>query len=207
MIIAATNSKGGVGKSTIAVHLAVWLADRGKKVLLIDADHQESSSRWIEGVQSNVDFLTLHQPDEIVAKVSDIANRYEYTIIDGPAGLDEITRAILDVTDKALLPCGPSLLDIQAADQTLRILNSRRVVRGGKPEAMFVRNKLQAKTRLSRALNGALEKLAVPVAQTGLHLRQAYADAVVQKSVVMRMSGAEKAAQEMGMLFMEVCGE
>lgn len=207
MIIATTNSKGGVGKSTIAVHLAVWLADRGKKVLLIDADHQESSSRWIDGIQSGVEFLTLHHPDEIVSKVADIAMRYEYTIIDGPAGLDEITRAILDVTDKALLPCGPSLLDIQAADQTLRILNSRRVVRGGKPEALFVRNKLQAKTRLSGALSGALEKLAVPVAQNGLYLRQAYADAVVQKSVVMRMRGAEKAAQEIEMLFTEVCGE
>lgn len=207
MIIATTNSKGGVGKSTIAVHLAVWLADQGKKVLLIDADHQESSSRWIEGIQANVDFLTLHLPDEIVAKVADIANRYEYTIIDGPAGLDEITRAILDITDIALLPCGPSLLDIQAADQTLRILNSRRVVRGGKPEALFVRNKLQAKTRLSRALSGALEKLAIPVAQNALYLRQAYADAVVQKSVVMRMHGAEKAAQEIEMLFKEVSGE
>ena len=176
-------------------------------MLLIDADHQESSSRWIDGVASTVEFLTLHQPDEIVAKVADIASRYEYTIIDGPAGLDEITRAILDVTDKALLPCGPSLLDIQAADQTLRILNSRHVVRGGKPEALFVRNKLQAKTRLSRALTGALEKLAIPVAQNGLYLRQAYADAVVQKSVVMRMNGAEKAAQEIDMLFTEVCGE
>jgi chromosome partitioning protein len=207
MIIATTNSKGGVGKSTIAVHLAVWLADRGKKVLLIDADHQESSSRWIDGVQSGVEFLTLHHPDDIVAKVADIATRYEYTIIDGPASLDEITRAILDVTDKALLPCGPSLLDIQAADQTLRILNSRRVVRGGKPEALFVRNKLQAKTRLSRALSGALEKLAIPVAQNGLHLRQAYADAVVQRSVVMRMGGAEKAAREIELLFTEVCGE
>jgi chromosome partitioning protein len=207
MIIATTNSKGGVGKSTIAVHLAVWLADRGKKVLLIDADHQESSSRWIDGVHSTVEFLTLHHPDDIVAKVADIATRYEYTIIDGPASLDEITRAILDVTDKALLPCGPSLLDIQAADQTLRILNSRRVVRGGKPEALFVRNKLQAKTRLSQALSGALEKLAIPVAQNGLHLRQAYADAVVQRSVVMRMGGAEKAAREIELLFMEVSGE
>jgi len=44
MIVALSNSKGGVGKSTIAVHLAVWLAERGRKVILIDSDVQASSS-------------------------------------------------------------------------------------------------------------------------------------------------------------------
>jgi len=44
MIIALTNSKGGVGKSTVAVHLAVWWKKQGADVALIDADGQGSSS-------------------------------------------------------------------------------------------------------------------------------------------------------------------
>jgi Mrp family chromosome partitioning ATPase len=37
MNIALTNSKGGVGKSTLAVHLAVWLSEQGKRIAVVDA--------------------------------------------------------------------------------------------------------------------------------------------------------------------------
>ena len=46
MIIVVANSKGGVGKSTLAVHLAVWLHEQGHNVILADCDMQHSSSEW-----------------------------------------------------------------------------------------------------------------------------------------------------------------
>ena len=46
-IIAVANSKGGVGKSTTAVHLAAWLYEQGHTVTLADCDTQQSSSEWI----------------------------------------------------------------------------------------------------------------------------------------------------------------
>jgi chromosome partitioning protein len=46
MIIVVANIKGGVGKSTLAVHLAAWLADQGHTVTLADCDTQHSSSEW-----------------------------------------------------------------------------------------------------------------------------------------------------------------
>ena len=48
MIIVVANSKGGVGKSTIAVHLAAWLHEQGHKVTLADCDTQHSSSDWLK---------------------------------------------------------------------------------------------------------------------------------------------------------------
>jgi hypothetical protein len=47
MIIALTNSKGGVGKSTLAAHLAVWWQEQNAKVALVDADAKSSSSVWL----------------------------------------------------------------------------------------------------------------------------------------------------------------
>jgi len=47
MIYGLTNSKGGVGKTTIAVHLAAFLAKKKREVVFIDADPQQSASTWI----------------------------------------------------------------------------------------------------------------------------------------------------------------
>ena len=52
MIIAIINSKGGVGKSTLAVHLAAWLHEQGHSVTLADCDTQQSSSEWLHGNRS-----------------------------------------------------------------------------------------------------------------------------------------------------------
>ena len=66
MIIVVANSKGGVGKSTLAVHLAAWLHEQGHTVTLADCDTQESSSQWIReaapGVKSRRSFLVSVHP-------------------------------------------------------------------------------------------------------------------------------------------------
>lgn len=205
MIIATANSKGGVGKSTIAVHLAVWLYDQGEPVALIDADHQKSSSLWARRVEAGLPVYSLDSPDEVIEQAKGLARQYRHLIIDGPAGLDEITRAMLLVADMALIPCGPSLLDVQAAGLAVRVLQTARLVRDGKPDALFICNKVQSNTRLSQELLESAHGFGIGVAGTALHLRQVYADAVSQKTVVTRMGWRGKeAATEITQLFQEV---
>src|SRR6185295_7066112 len=68
MIIAIANSKGGVGKSTLSVHLAAWLQRRGNSVILADCDMQQSSSEWIREAAPEVRTATFRDSEAILSE-------------------------------------------------------------------------------------------------------------------------------------------
>jgi len=204
MILALTNSKGGVGKSTLAVHLTVWLKEQGNQVALVDADVQCSSSLWLHQVSPEIEVFRLQTPDDILEQVPVLQSRFEHLVIDGPAGLSEVTRTILFVADVTFLPCGPSVLDLRAANDAIRVVRQAQGIRKGPPKAVLVPNKLQVQYRLSQELLETAKSLEIP-ASSGLRLRQAYADAAGQGSVVWRLGPrAQDAANEIQTLFKEL---
>ena len=204
MIIALSNSKGGVGKSTLAVHLAVSWHEQGRRVALVDADVQGSSSLWVHEAAPDLPVFRLQTPDEVLEQVPLIAGKFERVVVDGPAGLSEVTRAILLVADTALLPCGPSVLDLRAVHEALRVVRQAQQIRQGPPDPLLVPNKLQVQYRLSQELLETAKSLGIP-SLAGLRLRQAYADAAGQGTVVWRLGPrGEAAATELKSLFQEL---
>lgn len=191
MIIATTNSKGGVGKSTIAVHLAAWLHQQGKQVIVIDCDTQQSCSRWLHRVNVEIPTVQMGTPDEVFKYALDLETQAEIVIADGPAGLAELTRALLMVCDLAIVPCGPSALDLEASQVTIEVIRQARKIRKNDlPHALFVPNRLQANTTLAHELMAISGKLGIPVTSTVLRLRQVYANAPGQGHVVWSMPNA-----------------
>ena len=207
MIMALTNSKGGVGKSTLAVHLTVWWQEQGARVALVDADAQGSSSVWLHEASPPTPVFRLQTPDDILEGVPALLPDFEHLVIDGPAGLSEVTRAILLVADLALLPCGPSVLDLRAAQEAIRVVRQAQKIRQGPPEAVLVPNKLQMQYRLTGEFLDAAQALEIRSA-AGLRLRQAFADAAGQGTVVWRLGPrGEPAASEIKELFHGVFGQ
>ncbi|HAB15658.1 MAG TPA: ParA family protein [Verrucomicrobiota bacterium] len=203
-VVAFTNPKGGVGKSTLSVHLAARLWEKGSKVALVDADVQGSSSDWIREAIPELELIRLQSPDEMLEEIPQLKTRFDHIVIDGPAGLSDVTRAALFVTDVSFLPCGPSALDLRAANNVIRVLRQAQAIRQGPPVAVLIPNKLQARYRLSRELVEIGRTLGIPV-MSGLRLLQAYADAAGQGKVVWRMgAGAEAATCEMNQFLEEL---
>jgi len=202
MIYGLTNSKGGVGKTTIAVHLAAFLAKKKRKVVFIDADPQQSASTWILELGMPIQLETIPDAEEIIHRVARFATDADDIVIDGPAGLSETTRAIMLRADKVFLPCGPSILDFRAASKAVQLLHEAQEKRAKKgfPKGVLIPNKLQKRGRLSREMLLAVERLKIPVL-AGLSLRQAFADAAGQAKTVSEMgAGAFLAAHEMKQL-------
>ncbi|MEA3207134.1 MAG: chromosome partitioning protein [Chthoniobacter sp.] len=204
MIYGLTNSKGGVGKTTIAVHLAAFLAKKKRKVVFIDADPQQSASAWIDGLGLSIQLETLDDPERITHRVAKLATTADDIVIDGPAGLSETTRAIMVRADRVFLPCGPSVLDFRAASKAVQLLHDAQKVRDGLPKGILIPNKLQKRGRLSQDMLAAVHKLTIPVL-TGLSQRQAFADAAGRAKVVSDMgASALLAAREMKQLLKEM---
>jgi chromosome partitioning protein len=206
VIIALVNNKGGVGKTTVAVHLAALAHERGRSVAVIDADaYSCASSEWIQELGSPIPVHVLGTPDEVLDRALDVAGTAELTVADGPAAISEVTRALLMVADLALLPCGPSALDLRRVHDALRVVRQAQRIRGkGAPRALLVPNKLQAGYRLSKELLDATQGLGIPRVD-GLRLRQAYADAAGQGSLVWRIGrSGEEAAFEFQKLYDDV---
>ena len=110
MIIVIANSKGGVGKSTLAVHLAAWLHEQGKRVTLADCDMQQSSSEWIREAVPQVKAVRLDNPEIILDELPNLRQEADFVIADGPGSQSETSRALLSRADLAIVPCKASML-------------------------------------------------------------------------------------------------
>jgi chromosome partitioning protein len=205
MIITIANSKGGVGKSTMAVHLAAWLHYHGHRVTLADCDTQQSSSEWIREAAPDVHAIRLANPDEILNELPGLAQETDFVIADGPGSQTETSRALLLRADLGIVPCKASMLEVRALSKATDVLRQAQDIRHGAPKAIIVLSMVGKNYRLTKDMKDAAAALNLPMASTPLILRQIYADAPGQGQVVWNMgSRASEATVEIDQLFREI---
>jgi len=208
MIIVIANSKGGVGKSTIAVHLSAWLYEQGHRVLLADCDTQHSSSEWIRVAIPDVDAARLDSPDNVLSDLPRLRDETDYIVADGPGSQTEMSRALLLRADFAVVPCKASMLEVRALAKATEVLRQAQDIRNGLPQAVAVLSMVGQNYRLTKDMKEAADALALPLATSAFTLRQIYADAPGQSQVVWQMGAKGRdAGIEADAVFREILPE
>ncbi len=209
MIVALVNQKGGVGKTTLALHLAGRWAARGKRVVVVDADPQGSALDWSEqrareGVPRLFGVLGLPR-ETLHRELPAIAEDADHVIVDGAPRIAGVARSALLAADLVLIPATPSPLDGWASAEMLRLLGEARVFRPGLP-ARMVLNRCAARTVIARETAEALAEHDPPVLASRIGQRVIFADAARTGRLAEELDPSCLAAAEIAALAAEIEG-
>ena len=159
-VIMVANPKGGVGKTTLATHLAGFLAARGTHVMLGDVDRQQSSRTWLALRPAGLPRIETWEVarDEIVRPPKGTT----HVVLDTPAGLHgKRLDEVMKIADKVLVPLQPSIFDIHASSDFIRQLQSHR--RGDRVEMAIVGMRTREGTISTDQLRTFLDGVGLPV--------------------------------------------
>jgi len=163
--ILIASSKGGVGKTTIATHVAAHAAVAGQRSVLLDADPQGSSSRWAErraGVKATVQVIEAARNHK--RAWASIPEGSKHVVIDAPAGAQADTLTVyLEHADAVLVPVLPSALDIEATVPFLNGLSRHPRVRKGALKVGLIANRIRPWTQTSQQTLNLLKQWPYPL--------------------------------------------
>ncbi|ALA18547.1 MULTISPECIES: ParA family partition ATPase [unclassified Chelatococcus] len=207
MIVALLNQKGGVGKTTIALHLAGEWAKRGQRVTVIDADPQGSALDWSqqrarESLPRLFGVVGLAR-DTLHREAPEIARDVDHVIIDGPPRVAGLMRSALLAADLVLMPVQPSPFDGWASAEMLSLLGEARIYR---PQlvARFVLNRCAARTVIARETAETLADHDPPLLAARIGQRVAFADTAQTGRLVSEIDSDSAAAREIAALVTEI---
>jgi chromosome partitioning protein len=201
-VISILNPKGGSGKSTLATNLATYWADRGAAVLLIDTDIQGTSSAWAQS--SDIPVSAVAGERQLAKYVDSMRERFGLIVIDGSAKLEDMLIAALKVSDLVVIPVQPSNADIWSAKDLVELVQTRQMITGGTPLAVFVVSRQIQHTALAEGVQAILEDYGLPVLQARTTQRVVYTEALNIGSAVSRVAPGGKAATEIELIATEL---
>ncbi|TFW10070.1 ParA family protein [Oxalobacteraceae bacterium OM1] len=157
-VIVIANPKGGVGKSTIATNLAGYFAKRGHKVVLGDADLQQSSRAWLALRPGSLPAISAWEIQD--GHVARPPKGTTHIVLDTPAGFSGAQmKDVLKIADKVVVPLQPSMFDILATQDFLQRLAER----SGPFQVGVLGMRVNVRTRAADQLAHYASNLGLPV--------------------------------------------
>lgn len=201
--IAVISQKGGAGKTTLALNLAVAAHAAGRVSLVFDTDPQATASQWAAWRQDRPPEVIDSPPPRLAAKVSAARGQgAELIVIDTPPHADSAARAAVEIADLVLIPCRPSAFDLSAIQTTAKLVQLLRrpafvVFTAGAPNA----------PRVYAEAGELVASYGTPPCPVIVPDRAAYRHASAEGLSVLETEPAGRAAQDITQLYDWMCGQ
>ena len=180
--------KGGVGKTTLAGHLAVEAAQAGP-VVLVDTDPQGSLGHWWEARAGDQLHFADAQPRQLPALLKQWQDSgVRAVFLDTPPAISETIREVVQLSDLVVVPTKPSPHDLRAVVGTVELVQQY-----DKP-VVFVINAAVMRARLTGQAAVALSQYGT-VAPVMVHHRVDFAAAMIDGRVARELNGKSRSAE------------
>jgi chromosome partitioning protein len=195
--IAILSQKGGTGKTTLALHLAVAAEKNGDVVVVIDLDPQASAAEWKDSRNAETPAVVAAPPTRL-PQLLEAAKQggAQLVLIDTAPHSGDASLAAAELADMILVPCRAGILDLRA------IATTARIAKLAEKPAFVVLNAVPPSA--THVLNDAAEAVKVHGLQAApitLHQRAAYAHALTVGQTAQEYEPDSKAADEVAHLY------
>ena len=202
-VVAVVSQKGGAGKTTLALHIAVAAERTSLSAAILDMDPQGTAERWSE-------WRKEEPPAVVAAKATTLSRRLEQAkaadgnlvVIDTPPLAQTEAREAARIADLILIPCRPSAFDLDAIRITADLANDIR-----KPAFVIVNAGPPHGTAVYRDVAETVEQFGLKVAPARLAERAAFRHAVREGKSVQELEPDSKAAEEVAILWHWIAGQ
>jgi chromosome partitioning protein len=179
MKIGITNLKGGVGKTTLSVNLAVCFAHMDYSVCIVDTDTNQNSLGWFGERSDTLAALTVvgvTDPKALNKTVDRLNQQHDIIIMDGTPNLSEMNTRIIVTSDLLFIPIRPGAHDLRAMQEFIVRLNQAREIKEVTP--YFILNEYDERLHLHKTVQDALsDNTDIPILKTKLKSRTVYGEA------------------------------
>jgi chromosome partitioning protein len=200
-VVGMLSRKGGVGKTTLAVHLAVLAQISGRRTLLVDLDTQQSAAEWWRAREADSPQLVETEPSNLrVVLEAARTDGVDLVVVDTRPLVEPDAALIAGLADLILIPTRPAILDLRAIVRTID------AVKGAARRSLVVLNACPPQREGEEAaLTGdarrAVAAFGVPVAPVAIVTRSVFASALLSGLTAVEAEPGSKAAQEMHALW------
>lgn len=200
-VVAVFGQKGGCGKTTLAVHVAVAAQQDGLGVGILDTDPQASAYSWVgfrEHKDPAVASIQASQVGDCIAVARD--KGLSLVLIDMPPHASTAAYDAIKHADLIVMPCRPSILDLSAIAQAVTI------AKASKRPGAFVINGCPPRSQEVALTREVLETYSFPISPVTVGHRQAYLRAMASGQAVTEFEPTGIAAEEMRQLWKWIQG-